>query len=471
MILQVGDRGRLDVTLGVGGLAEAVTVEAARRLLNTDQAALGTVLDQNAIAKLPLAIRNWDDLLALVAGVQGDRYSEEGGATALGRTGGVNVHGNRSLQNNFLLDGVDNNSISTNVQELSTQVSRPSIDSIQEFKVVTSPYSAEYGRSPGAAISVTTKSGTNAFHGGAYDYYRNDKFDSNTYFNEDFRTERGLEPLDKFKNDQNQYGAHLGGPIVKDKAFFFADYEGTRITRGVTRITRVPTLDERRGVFSGTVRDPLTGQPFPNNTIPLDRFDPVAAAILDLLPAPNTPGTNNYTRPDANVIDNADRFLGRVDLRLSDSDNVFGRYIYTTRERVLPGWFGGIVDGTASSALGDQGMKSHGFVGGWTKILSPSLVNEFRFSFIKADSDMTQVPFGEDPPAAAIVPGVPAGPAVQRRRHRHEHHRLLRRRGEDRLPQLLAQVPAHAAVRVPEHAVLAEGRPRSSSSASTSWPR
>ena len=407
-----------------------MTVEAARRLLNTDQAALGTVLDQNAIAKLPLAIRNWDDLLALVAGVQGDRYSEEGGATALGRTGGVNVHGNRSLQNNFLLDGVDNNSISTNVQELSTQVSRPSIDSIQEFKVVTSPYSAEYGRSPGAAISVTTKSGTNAFHGGAYDYYRNDKFDSNTYFNEDFRTERGLEPLDKFKNDQNQYGAHLGGPIVKDKAFFFADYEGTRITRGVTRITRVPTA-RRAARASSPARCATRSPASPSRTTRsrANRFDPVAAAIMDLLPEPNTPGTNNYTRPDATVIDNADRFLGRVDLRLSDSDNVFGRYIYTTRERVLPGWFGGIVDGTSSSALGDQGMKSHGFVGGWTRILSPSLVNEFRFSFIKADSDMSQVPFGEDPPAAAVVPGVPSDPLVQRRRHRDEHHRLLRRRG------------------------------------------
>jgi hypothetical protein len=349
-------------------------------------------------------------MLALVAGVQGDRYSEEGGDTALGRTGGVNVHGNRSLQNNFLLDGVDNNTISTNVQELSTQVSRPSIDSIQEFKVVTSPYSAEYGRSPGAAISVTTKSGTNAFHGGAYDYYRNDKFDSNTFFNEEFRTDRGLSELPKPANDQNQYGAHLGGPIVKDKAFFFLDFEGTRITRGVTRITRVPTLDERRGVFGSAVRDPLTGLPFPNNTIPSNRFDPVSVAILGLLPEPNTPGANNYTRPDAEVIDNADRFLGRVDLRLSDRDNVFGRYIYTTRDRVLPGWFGGLVDGTSSSALGDQSMKSHGFVGGWTRILSPSLVNEFRFSFIKADSDLVQVPFGQDPPPAAIVPGVPQDP-------------------------------------------------------------
>jgi hypothetical protein len=410
VILEVGQRARLDLTVGVGSLTEAVTVEAARRLINTEQAAVGTVLDQNAIAKLPLAIRNWDDLLALVAGVQGDRYSEEGGATALGRTGGVNVHGNRSLQNNFLLDGVDNNTISTNVQELSTQVSRPSIDSIQEFKVVTSPYSAEYGRSPGAAISVTTKSGTNAFHGGAYDYYRNDRFDSNTYFNDEFRRERDLAPLPKPANDQNQFGAHLGGPIKRDKAFFFADYEGTRITKGVTRITRVPTAEERQGIFSGTVRDPLTGQPFPNNTIPRDRWDPVAATIMGLLPEPNTPGANNYTRPDAEVVDNSDRFLGRVDLRLSNADNVFGRYIYTTRTRVLPGWFGGIVDGTSSSALGDQGMKSHGLVLGWTRIISTTLVNEFRFSHIRADSDMTQVPFGQDPPAGARVPGVPQDP-------------------------------------------------------------
>ena len=410
VILEVGLRGRLDFTLGVGGLTETVTVENAVRLLNTEQAAVGTVLDQNAISKLPLAIRNWDDMLALVAGVQGDRYSEEGGATALGRTGGVNVHGNRSLQNNFMLDGVDNNTISTNLQELSTQVSRPSIDSIEEFKVVTSPYSAEYGRSPGAAISVTTKSGTNSFRGAAYDYYRNERFDSNTFFNEKFRTDRGLATLAKPVNDQNQFGASLGGPIVKDKAFFFADYEGTRITKGVTRITRTLTADDRRGVFASTVRDPLTGQPFPGNVIPQDRFDPVARAIIALLPEPNTPGANNYTRPDASVIDDADRFLGRVDLRLSNSNNVFARYIYTTRKRVLPGWFGGIIDGTGSSALGDQGMKSQGLVMGWTRIFGPSLVNEFRFSGIRADSDMTQVPFGQAAPAAARVPGVPDDP-------------------------------------------------------------
>ncbi len=132
---------------------QEVTVQATSPLVNTESPIIGKVINQTEVAKLPLAIRNWDDLLALVPGVQGDRYTEESGSTSAGRTGGVSVHGNRSLQNNFLLDGVDNNSISTNVQELSTQVSRPSVDAINEFRVVTSPFAAEYGRAPGAAIS------------------------------------------------------------------------------------------------------------------------------------------------------------------------------------------------------------------------------------------------------------------------------------------------------------------------------
>ena len=207
VILEIGQKGRVDFTLGVGGASETVTVDAPVRLLNTEQSSLGTVMDQGKVANLPLAIRNWDDLLALVPGVQGDRFTEQGGGTSFGRTGGINVHGTRSLQQNFLLDGVDNNSISENVQELTSQVSRPSVDSIQEFKVVTSPYSAEYGRSPGAAISVSTKSGTNQFHGTLYDFYRNDSFDANDFFSE-------RAGVAKPSNDQNQFGATLGGPIM-----------------------------------------------------------------------------------------------------------------------------------------------------------------------------------------------------------------------------------------------------------------
>jgi hypothetical protein len=402
--LEVGQRARVDVELPVGSFAETVTVAESPQLINLNDATLGTVVSQSQVANLPLAIRNWDDLLALVPGVQGDRYTEQGGGTSFGRTGGVNVHGARALQNNFLLDGVDNNSISENVQELTSQVSRPSVDAIQEFKVVTSPYSAEYGRSPGAAVSVSTKSGTNNVHGTAYEYYRNDTFDSNDFFS--IRANAA-----KPANDQNQYGGNLGGPVVKDRAFFFGDYEGTRITRGVTRLTRVPTADDRAGVFASTVRDPLTGLPFPNNAIPANRIDPTAAAILALVPMPNQPGANNFFRT-GDLLDNSDRTIGRLDWKPTASDSVFGRYIYSNRTRQIPGAFGGVLDGTGTSAFGNQTIKTNAFVGGWTRVVSPSMVNEFRVSWSQATSDAVQQAFGLQPPPAATIPGSVTNPLV-----------------------------------------------------------
>src|SRR5262245_17901404 len=362
LVLEVGQRARADFSLGVGSLEETVDVEDTRSLLNTEQAALGSVIDQTAVAKLPLSIRNWDDLLALVPGVQGDRYTEQGGGTSFGRTGAINVHGARALQHNFPLDAVDNNSISKNVQELTTQVSRPAVDAIQEFKVVTSPYSAEYGRSPGAAVSVATKSGTNDFHGTAYEYFRNDSLDTIDFFSKRAAELANTEAV-KPANDQNQFGVNLGGPLVKDKAFFFVDYEGTRITRGVTRITRVPTVDDRAGRFATAVRDPLTGQPFPGNVIPADRMDPTSLGILDLVPLPNQPGANNFFR-QADQLDNSDRVVGRLDMRFSPVDSVFGRYIYSNRTREIPGAFGGVIDGTGTAAFGNQTIKTKGVVGG-----------------------------------------------------------------------------------------------------------
>ena len=159
--LELGQRSRLDMTLPVGAISERVIVEGVTPLLDTQSAVLGTVVSKNEIATSAAGdCATGTTCFHCVPGVQGDRYTEQAGGTSAGRTGGVSVHGNRSLQNNFLLDGVDNNSFSTNVQELSTQLSRPSIDAIGEFKVVTSPFAAEYGRAPGAAIIVTTKSGS-----------------------------------------------------------------------------------------------------------------------------------------------------------------------------------------------------------------------------------------------------------------------------------------------------------------------
>ena len=402
--LEVGQRARLDATLEVGSFSETVNVAETTRVLNTSDATLGAVIPQLQVSNLPLAIRNWDDLLALVPGVQGDRYTEQGGGTSFGRTGGINVHGARALQNNFLLDGVDNNSISENVQELTTQVSRPSVDAIQEFKVVTSPYSAEYGRSPGAAVSVSTKSGTNNLHGTGYEYFRNQKMDSIDFFS---KRANAVKP----DNKQNQYGANLGGPLLKDKAFFFADYEGTRITRGVARLTRVPTDDERAGIFATAIKDPVTGLNFANNRIPSDRIDPVAAAIISLVPRANQPGANNFFR-NANLLDNSDRLLTRGDWRPNSQDSIFGRYIYSNRKRQIPGAFGGIIDGTGTSAFGNQTIKTNAFVGGWTRVLSSTKVNEFRISWSQSTSDAVHQAFGLTPAGAALIPGMITNPVV-----------------------------------------------------------
>ena len=404
VVLLTGQRARLDFSLGIGGVGERVEVEGVTPLLDTQSAVVGTVVSRNEIANLPLAIRNWDDLLFTVPGVQGDRYTEQTGTTNAGRTGGVSVHGNRTLQNNFLLDGVDNNSISTNVQELSTQVSRPSIDAIGEFKVVTSPFAAEYGRAPGGAIVVTTKSGTNEIHGTAYDYFRDENFDSRTYFAE-------RSNLEKPENNQNQFGFNTGGPLVRNRAFLFGDFEATRITQGVLRTGRVATREERNGVFSSTIRDPFTGQPFPNNTIPADRLDPVARNIMGLLPLPNTTGTNNYIR-QPNVEDNGERYLVRGDVKASDNDSVFVRYIYADRTRFVPGFIGGILDGTSTSAWGRNFLTSQSMVGGWTKVFNSALVNEARVSWARGVSDGQQDPFGEDGNVQIGFQGVPPDPTV-----------------------------------------------------------
>ncbi len=401
----IGSRARLDLSLAVGSIGETVTVEGVTPLLSTENAIVGTVVARNEVDKLPLAIRNWDDLLALVPGVQSDRYTEQAGGTSSGRTGGVSVHGNRSLQNNFLLDGVANNSFSTNVQELTTQISRPSVDAIDEFKVITSPYAAEYGWSPGAAIIVNTRSGTNNLRGTAYDFFRNDSLDANNFF-----AKRANQQ--KPTNNQNQFGGNLGGPLVRNRAFFFGDFEATRIKQGVLRTGRVMTENERNGIFTGgaAVRDPLTGLAFDGNIIPRDRIDPVAAAIVAMLPTPNAPGNNNFIR-QPNVEDESERYLLRFDFPMGN-DNFFARFIRSDRFRYVPGWIGGVLDGTTTSAWGRNYLTSDAVVAGWTKVMGSALVNEARFSYARGVNDGTQDPFGQDGNAEIGLRGVPNDPRI-----------------------------------------------------------
>jgi carboxypeptidase family protein/TonB-dependent receptor-like protein len=433
--LEVGQKARIDFALEVGAVTETVVVGSAPQLLTTQEATTGGVIESRMVNQLPLSGRNWDDLVALVPGVQADRYTEEGGGTANGRTGGANVHGVRSLQNNYVLDGVDNNSISENVQELTTQVARPSVDSIQEFKVSTNPYSAENGRSPGALVSVTTKSGGTNFHGTLYEFHRNRVFDANNFFN----NRAGVK---KPQNIQNQFGGNIGGPVwpVKNSLFFFFNYEGTRIRKGVTRLGNVPLANERIGDFStaaGTanrisggyakifdrVGDCRAKAPaafaadgsFINNQIPAICLDPVAVKVLSLVPGSNTtPGTgqlnlSNFIR-NPGITDDTDSFTGRVDWQMNSNNSFFVRYTNSDRFRYIPGIFGGIVDGTGSSANGRLFMKGQSAAIGWTRTINARMINEFRLGWGRNNSVATQDPFGLNTLAELGFKGVPDSP-------------------------------------------------------------
>ncbi len=428
--LTVGQRAREDFHLKVGSTQQTVQVQGNAPLLSPDDASVSTEIGSTTIEQTPLSLRNWDDLLRVVPGVQDPRYTQQSGATSAGRVGDFNVNGVHSLQNDFILDGIDNNTFSENVQELSTEAAHPSVDTIAEFNVITNPYSAEYGRSPGGVVSVNTKSGTNQFHGLGYEYVRNNYFDSNDFFSD-------RHHLIKPKYNQNQFGANIGGPVMKNRLFFFFDYEGTRIKQGVLRTATVPLPNERIGDFSPataaavgvkypTIYDPTTCspafsgsncQPFANNTVPSGSLDPAMQKLMALFPLPNTttagspPDINNYIR-NAPLTDFEDNYDARVDWTPSSRDTLFMRYNYSTRNRDIPGYLGGLADGTSTSAWGNQTLRSYSDVFGWTHILSQSMVNEFRFGWVRDYSYAQQQPFALSQLAGSFVPGIPDNPAL-----------------------------------------------------------
>ncbi len=281
----VDQRVRTDLKLDVGQMTETVEIQAETPLLQTSSSDLSATIDEEQIKMLPLNGRNFVSLTRTIPGVlrPPPGANIDGGGSLAWRAGsGFSANGQRPRDNNFLLDGVDNNET-----WLQTVVIFPAVDSLDEFKLQTSTYSAEFGKSLGGVVNLQIKSGNNSFHGSIYDFHRNDAFDANNFFN----NRAGIKKPD-FK--QNQFGATLGGPVIKDKTFFFASYQGLRLNQGVTRLSTVPTDLMRQGNFSEINRviyDPLTGQPFPGNIIPTNRINPTSRNVLDqLYPAANTTG-------------------------------------------------------------------------------------------------------------------------------------------------------------------------------------
>jgi Carboxypeptidase regulatory-like domain len=378
--LVISQVARLDFPLQVGTTGQSVEVTAVAPALESSTASLGQLIDTRSVVDLPLNGRNFLQLAKLSTGVlepkPGDRNATGGSFIA---------NGVRAQLNNFLLDGVDNNSKVVDQQNSSPVVVQPSVDAVQEFKVETNNYSAEYGYSAGAVVNATLRGGTNQIHGDLFEFVRNDKFDGRNYFADANAAKPELR--------RNQFGGTAGGPIVRNKAFLFGSFEQTRERDGITYVNTIPTAAMRAGDFTGqpTIFDPATTQnlsggvysrsPFPNNQIPTNRIDPAAAKLLALLPPATTSGTfNNYVNSPVESLQ-TNRFDFRHDLQISQNDNLFARYSYFSNDYMYPGPFAPPLVGSTTFQNSNKSTVGNGAALGETHILSARTVNEFRAGY------------------------------------------------------------------------------------------
>jgi hypothetical protein len=384
---------RVDFGLKAGPISESILV-VGTPVLAADTSSVGQVVTGQTISDLPLNGRNFLQLARLATGVlesaEGDRASEGGAFVA---------NGARSVLNSFMLDGVDNNARIVDQQNSSNVVSQPSVDALSEFSIQTNNFSAEYGQAAGAVINATIRSGTNSFRGVGFEFLRNDRFDARNPFaasSEGKRLNRHL------------FGGTLGGPVRRDRTFFFASWETTDDVRGTDYRNTVPTAAERAGDFSGfrntqgravVLYDPATTRanpngagfvrdPFPNNRIPADRLHPLAVKLLALLPPPNLPDlTGNYvvTRDAKRMRHQLDT---RVDQSFSTSSKLYVRYSLTNRDDQVPGPYDAPLIGTTQFQQAIKDQISHNVAIGQTQVLGASRVNEVRIGFNRIRDDL-----------------------------------------------------------------------------------
>jgi hypothetical protein len=382
--LGLGDIRQLNAQLSVGEVAEVVSVEASDAVLNNADSTVGTVIGNKQIVELPLNGRDYMQLAALSAGTVP--------STATGSQGpiGISIGGQVGYAVGFLLDGVDNNNQFIRYSYGNQKESiKPSVDAIDQFKVVTNGYSAEYGRSSSGVISVSTKSGTNQFHGSVYEFIRNDALDARNYF---------ATVKSPFK--RNDFGASIGGPILRNKIFAFGDFEIVRVRQSTTQVDTVPTLAQRQGIFANTIYDPATydattktRQAFANDTIPSSRIDPIAQKILAFYPLPqNSAATRNYIY-NAPSNQNPYRYDVRLDGTPSDGERLFFRYSTQIQDyaavSTLPP-----ISGVFYTSAQPTRITGHAFALGYDKVWSPRLISSVRvgwnYLLSKASSQGTQ---------------------------------------------------------------------------------
>ena len=373
----------LDLPLRVSGRSETVTVEADANLTQTESSKLGEIIDNRKVEDLPLNGRDFAQLARLNSGVavSGGGGGQQGGE---GNVSGFSSNGQRSTSNNFLVDGVDNNNYFAG-----EAAQLPSIDSIQEFEVQTNTFAAEYGRNSGSVVNLVTKSGTNRLHGSAYEFFRNDVLDARNFFNDQRFPKAALR--------LNQFGGTLGGPIVKNRTFFFLNYEGFRRKAGITRITNVPTLDQRAGIFQDSSANTIN--------VPVD---PVSTEIFDtLFPKPNLsdPTGNFISSPEQS--DGTDQFLVKIDQRLRNSDNLSARYSRTRADIFFPFTPGQSGTNIPGYGVNDNGAN-HLVAISYTRVLTSRTLNEARLGFTRSNIQLT-TEIGPQAATFGFNTGWPAG--------------------------------------------------------------
>jgi hypothetical protein len=412
LTLRVQDRLRIDFTRSPGSVSENVEVNSELPEIQTETSSLGQVIMSRQITDLPLNGRDYTQLATLSTGVVRTSSGTNGNSGG-SSTGGQNsfvANGTRGTLNNFLLDGIDNNS-----NDNGGLVLRTNVDAIQEFKLQTNGYSAEFGRSGGAVVNAIVKSGSNSFHGDVFEFFRNAALDARDYF------EDPTQKKASFK--QNQFGGTLGGPVIRNKLFVFGDYQATRIRNPLNWVSKVPLPAERTGDFSAPyepiIVDPNTGLPFPGNVIPANRIDPISQAFMKLYPnpnqaveAPNPPNVGNNFIISPNESDTIDQGDGRIDYVASEKDRVFLRYSQSGRTDLRPAPLPGLANG-GDSSTGIGYEDTQGASLGYTRTISTRSVNEIRIGFNHVHVRRGLPVGGTVLPAPELqVPGAPNDPRV-----------------------------------------------------------
>lgn len=403
--LQVNQRAQLDLEMQVGQVTEVVRVEAAAPLLESQSSSLGSVIQESQVRDLPLNGRNFVQLAILSPGVSGTGFGAKGTIMSGSRPDDLRpgtelfVNGNRESSNNYLYDGIDNNDRLT-----LAIVVRPAVEAIKEFKIQTNLFSAEQGRNPGGQVDVVTKSGTNEIHGTVYEFLRNNALDANNFF-----SNRAGQKKPPFR--QNQFGGAIGGPIVKNKTFFFGDYDGFRQRLGRVFVNTVPTVKMRRGDFSelsAPIYDPATTRqvgngfvrdPFPNNQIPQARWDPVTAKLINAYPLPTSSALVNNLVTTPTRKQDWDQYDVRVDHAQDERNTFFTRYSWSKTATTnpftfpavqLPGLSKAVGLGNEDTFAGTSALRAHHAVINWVHIFSPRLSFDVRAGYARFQLDFTQ---------------------------------------------------------------------------------